>query len=269
MAFHEVNGINIRYEVVGTGPPLALIIGYRLHGGAWPEAFVDRLSEHFSVLTFDARGTGLSDKPASGYDLHVIATDVLGLMDHLGWPKAHILGFSMGGAISQELAIRYPDRVDRLVLFATFPGGLYGVQASWPILRRLFELDGLSPEEAARQVWPVTYAPGYLSTNANAIEAQMRREIAYPTPPHAARALREAIQAFSTTFRLEQIGAETLVATGAEDILVPPENSHRLAHRIPNANLTMIPGLGHRAIWEAPEEVAQFVSDFLNASGAV
>jgi 3-oxoadipate enol-lactonase len=264
MAFHEVNGVNIRYEVVGRGPPLALIIGYRLHGGAWPEVFVDKLSEQFSVLTFDARGTGRSDKPGSGYDLHVIATDVLGLLDHLGWPKAHILGFSMGGAIAQELAIRHPDRVERLVLFATFPGGLYGVRASWPILRRLFELDGLSPEEAARQVWPVTYAPGYLSANAKAIEAQMRREIAYPTPPHAARAQREAIQAFSTTFRLEQIRAETLVATGADDILVPPENSLRLAHRIPNAKLTTIPSLGHRAIWEAPEETARFITDFLS-----
>jgi pimeloyl-ACP methyl ester carboxylesterase len=266
MAFQRVNGITLRYEVAGRGPPLALIIGYRLHGAAWPEEFIERLARRFSVLSFDHRGTGLSDKPESGYELHTMASDLVGLFGHLGWPKAHILGFSMGGAIAQELAIRYPERAARLVLFATFPGGLYGVRAPWPVLRCLFELDGLSPEEAARQVWPVTYASDYLSANLDAVETQMHREIAYPTPPYAARAQREAIQAFSTTFRLEQIRAETMVATGAEDILVPPENSRRLAHRIPNARRTIIPGLGHRAIWEAPEEIAEIVTHFLQKS---
>jgi pimeloyl-ACP methyl ester carboxylesterase len=110
-------------------------------------------------------------------------------------------------------------------------------------------LDGLSAEEAARQVWPVTYSSHYLRANLEAVEMQMRREIAQPTPARVARAQREAIQAFSTTFRLEQIRAETLVATGADDMLVPPENSRRLAHRIPNAKLVTIPSLGHRAIW--------------------
>jgi 3-oxoadipate enol-lactonase len=263
MAFQRVNGLSIHHDVVGTGPPLALIFGYRLHGAAWPEAFVQRLARRFSVLTFDNRGAGLSEKPAAGYDLHVMAGDLLGPLDHLSWSKAHVLGFSMGGAIAQELAIRHPKRLDRLVLFATFAGGLYGVRAPRPVLRLLFELDGLSPEDAARQLWPVTYAADYLNANAQAIEAQMRREIAYPTPSHAARAQREAIQAFSTTFRLEQIRAETLVATGTEDIIIPPENSRRLAHRIPNARLVMFPHLGHRAVWEAPKETADVVLDFL------
>jgi pimeloyl-ACP methyl ester carboxylesterase len=263
MAFQRINGLDIHYDVVGAGPPLALIIGYRLHGAAWPEAFVERLATQFSVLTFDNRGTGRSEKPSSGYDLHLMAGDLLGLLDHLSWSKAHLLGFSMGGAIAQEFAIRHPERLDRLVLFATFPGGLYGVRAPWPVLRRLFELDGLSPEDAAKQLWPVTYATNYLNANAEAAEAQMRREIAYPTPSDVARAQREAIQAFSTTFRLERIRAETLVATGTEDRLIPPENSRRLAHRIPNSRLTMFPDLGHRAIWEAPVQIADVVIDFL------
>jgi pimeloyl-ACP methyl ester carboxylesterase len=167
-------------------PPLALIIGYPLHGAAWPEAFVERLATRFSVLTFDNRGTGQSEKPSSGYDLHIMAGDLLGLLHHLSWSKPHVLGFSMGGAIAQEFAIRHPERLDRLVLFATFPGGLYGVRAPWPVLRRLFELDGLFPEDAAKQLWPVTYAADYLNANAEAAEAQMHREIAYPTPSHAA-----------------------------------------------------------------------------------
>jgi 3-oxoadipate enol-lactonase len=89
MAFEPVNGLNLRYDVVGAGPPLGLVIGYRLHGASWPQAFIDKLAQHFTVLTFDNRGTGLSDKPASSYELYTMAGDVLGLFSHLNWAKAH------------------------------------------------------------------------------------------------------------------------------------------------------------------------------------
>src|SRR5215210_3856304 len=263
MAFLSANGVSLRYEVTGKGPPLCLIIGYRLHGAAWPDAFIESLAGRFSVLTFDSRGTGLSDKPAYGYGLHTMATDVAGLLDGLGWTRAHVLGFSMGGAIAQELAIRSPERVDRLVLFATFPGGLLGIPAPWPVLRRLFDVEGLPPEEAARQLWPVTYSAAYLAGHPNAVEAQMRCEIAHPTPDHAARGQGAAIRAFSSGLRLSQIRAETLVATGTEDALVPPGNSRILASGISGARLAVLPGLGHRAIWEAPEAAAELVGDFL------
>src|SRR5215213_7413771 len=263
MPFLSANGVTLHSEVTGDGPPLCLIIGYRLHGAAWPTDFVESLARHFSVLTFDNRGTGLSEKPPHGYGLHTMAADVAGLFDGLGWARAHVLGFSMGGAIAQELAIRHPERVDRLVLFATFPGGLLGIPAAWPVLRRLFNVEGLSPEEAARQVWPVTYPAAYLAAHPEAVEAQMRREIAHPTPDHAARGQGAALRAFSSGLRLSQIRAETLVATGSEDQLVPPGNARILANGIPGARLAVLPGLGHRAIWEAPEDTAALVRRFL------
>lgn len=261
--FLSANNVSLRYELSGEGPALCLISGYRLHGAAWPKAFVESLSCRFSVLMFDNRGTGLSDKPANGYDLDVMAEDVAGLLNGLGWPRAHVLGFSMGGAIAQELAIRNPERIDRLVLFATFPGGLFGIPAPWSVLRRLFNLEGLSPDEAARQIWPVTYSAAYLAAHPDAVEAQMRREIAHPTPDHAARGQGVAIRAFSSFLRLPQIQAETLVATGTEDALVPPGNSRILASRIRGSRIALLSGLGHRAIWEAPEEIAELVGDFL------
>src|SRR5215210_326459 len=200
MAFLSANGVSLRYEVTGKGPQLCLIIGYRLHGAAWPDAFIESLARHFSVLTFDNRGTGLSEKPAYGYALYTMAADVAGLMDGRGWTSAHVLGFSMGGAIAQELAIRNPERVDRLVLFATFPGGLLGIPAPWPVLRRLIEVEGLSPEEAARQLWPVTYSAAYLAGHPDAVEAQVRCEIAHPTPDHAARGQGAALRDFRGGF---------------------------------------------------------------------
>jgi pimeloyl-ACP methyl ester carboxylesterase len=241
-------------------------MGYRLHGAVWPALFVDRLAQRFSVLTFDNRGTGLSDKPAQAYDMHVMAADVAGLLDALGFSKAHVLGFSMGGAVAQEFALRHPQRLDRLVLFATFPGLGFGVPAPWPVLRRLFDNEGLPPEDAARQAWPVTYSPEYLTANPDTVEAQMRREVAHPTPDHVARAQRQALGSFSSSFRLWRMRAATLVATGGADEIVPPANSWILTSFIPRARLAVLPGLGHRAIWEAPGQAADLVSEFLHPS---
>jgi 3-oxoadipate enol-lactonase len=80
MPFVSTNGVLLRYHPEGNGPPLCLIMGYRLHGAVWPDLFVDRLVRRFSVLTFDNRGTGLSDKPAQGYGMHVMAVDVASLL---------------------------------------------------------------------------------------------------------------------------------------------------------------------------------------------
>jgi pimeloyl-ACP methyl ester carboxylesterase len=97
----------------------------------------------------------------------------------------------------------------------------------------------------------------------------MHREIAHPTPDHVARGQRAGLRAFSTGFRLWQVKAKTLVVTGVEDQLVPPANSKILTRAIPHARLQCLPGLGHRAIWEAPEEMADLVIDFLAAAPQV
>jgi pimeloyl-ACP methyl ester carboxylesterase len=171
----------------------------------------------------------------------------------------------MGGAVAQELAIRYPDRVDRLALFASFAGYCFTIPAPWWIQRRLFDVEGLTAEEAAKQVWPVTYTAQYLRENRLTVDAQMRREIAHPTPDHVARGQRAGLRGFSSGFRLWRLRAKTLVVTGAEDQIIPPGNSRILALAIPDARLQSIPELGHRAIWEAPEEMADLVIEFLTA----
>ena len=215
------------------------------------------------VISFDNRGTGRSDKPPGGYEFANMANDVLGLMDTLRLQRVHLLGFSMGGAIAQEFAIRHPDRLDRLILFGTFCGGIWAEPASYSVFRRLLAADDQSPEEAARQAWPVTYSPEYLATHADTVEQQMRRELEHPTPTFVAQRQMEALRQFDSYRDLPNIRAPTLVATGADDVLVKPRNSQILASRIPNSRLELLADLGHRAIWEAPEEIADLVGDFL------
>ena len=259
----DVNGITIAFDVRGSGPPLVLIMGYRLSSSAWPSSFIDGLSKRFTLILFDNRGTGLSDKPTFGYEISNMAKDVRGLLDHLEITRANILGYSMGGAIAQEFVRQFPDRVLGLVLCATMCGGPRAVYASPPVVRVMRELDGLKPEEIARRIWEITYSPGYLENHRQLAEDQMRREIAAPTPLHAADLQYQAFAEFDCSKALPNIQAKTLVLTGDLDRLVSPQNSKFITSLIPGASLIVIPGCGHRMMWEATDECIGFVTEFL------
>jgi 3-oxoadipate enol-lactonase len=263
MPFSTVNGISIYHDVVGEGPALCLINGYRLSGAAWPRSFIAHLATRCSVVSLDNRGTGRSGKPDQGYEFGNLAKDVVGLLDDLRLPRVHLLGFSMGGAIAQEVAIRYADRIDRLILFGTFCGGIWAEPAAFSVFSRLLVTEHQTPEEALRQAWPVTYAPDYLAANADAVEQQLHRELEHPTPVFVAQRQLEALRQFGRYHDLPRINAKTLVAAGTLDVLVKPRNAVILASRIPNARLELLADLGHRAIWEAPEEMAELIGDFL------
>lgn len=263
MRYADINGIRIAYGVRGSGPPLVLIMGYRLSSLAWPLDFIEALAVRFTVVIFDNRGTGESDKPTIGYEISNMARDVRGVMDHLQIQRANVLGYSMGGAIAQEFVRQFPDRVLGMVLCATMCGGARAIYASSSVVRVMRELDGLKPEEIARQIWRVTYSPGYLETHRERAEDQMRREIAAPTPLHAADLQFQAFAEFDCSKALPNIQAPTLVLTGDLDQLISPQNSKFIASLIPGASLIVIPGCGHRMMWEATEECVGFVMEFL------
>ena len=259
----DVNGINIAFRVQGNGPPLVLIMGYRLSSAAWPSKFVEALAKNFTVITFDNRGTGQSDKPLTGYALANMARDVAGLLDEIGIESTFVLGYSMGGAIAQEFTRQFPDRVAGLILCATMCGGPRATYADASVVRVMRDLDGFSTEQIARRIWEVTYAPDYLRQNRALAEDQMRRETALPTPLHAADLQFQAFAEFDGSKALSQIRCPTLVLTGDLDRLIRPENSRMLAQLIPGAKLVVIPGGGHRVLWEAVEECTDLIDGFL------
>jgi pimeloyl-ACP methyl ester carboxylesterase len=263
MRHADINGIKLAFGVLGSGPPLVLIMGYRLPSLAWPLDFIEALAEQFTVVLFDNRGTGASDKPTIGYEISNMARDVSGLLDHLEIARANVLGYSMGGAIAQEFVRQFPERVLGLVLCATMCGGPRATYAPPSVGRVMRELDGLTPEEIARQIWSVTYSPGYLENHRELAENQMRREIAAPTPLHAADLQYQAFAEFDCSKSLPGIQAPTLVLTGDLDRLVAPQNSKFIAGLIPSARLIVIPGCGHRMMWEATDECVAFVTEFL------
>jgi pimeloyl-ACP methyl ester carboxylesterase len=118
----KIDGINMAYDVSGQGEPLVLIMGL-LGGTRQSWVFQKRaFSKHFKVITFDSRGMGKSDKPSEPFTMKTLADDTIGLMNHLNIDKAHVLGVSHGGRVAQEVAINYPERVNKLVLASTNTG---------------------------------------------------------------------------------------------------------------------------------------------------
>ena len=125
MPFGRVRDLELYYEVAGAGPRLLFINGTNADLRR-RQPYVDMLSEHFTVLRYDQRGLGQTDKPDKPYSMADYADDAAALMDLVRWDKAMVLGVSFGGSVAQEMARRHQERITRLALACANPGGPFG-----------------------------------------------------------------------------------------------------------------------------------------------
>src|SRR5438552_13826784 len=123
------DGTKIAYNKRGNGAPLALIMGFSGAGRAWGEPFLKLIETKFQTFVIDNRGTGESDKPDRSWSLRDMAGDVAAVLDDAGVKRAHVFGISMGGMISQEFVLAYPERVRGLVLGCTNCGASHSIAA--------------------------------------------------------------------------------------------------------------------------------------------
>ncbi|MGD9933079.1 MAG: alpha/beta fold hydrolase [Dehalococcoidia bacterium] len=251
------------YEEAGSGHPLLLIMGLGGDLQAWALQ-VPELSRHFRVITYDNRGAGRSSAPDRPYSIPQMAADAVGLLDHLGIEKAHVLGFSMGGYIAQELVLANPGRVEKLILMSTAPGiDGYGraVVRTWMDVRR----SNMSREHIVRNTAPYLYSPELLDDQAR-FERAVLNSVNNPYAQGDVGFLRQAdaILGFDAESRLGQVKAPTLVVCGADDTLVPLRNSEKLAKLIPGATLKTLSG-AHLGAIEYPSEYNDAFVEFLSA----
>lgn len=258
----RINGVGLVYDVQGSGEPLVLIHGAQGDRSMF-SGIVPVFARQFRVLTFDQRGSGQSEKPDMEYSIALLADDTATLMDHVGFPSAHIIGVSMGGMIAQEFALRHPNRVRSLVLGCTTPGGPHAVRLGGDALTRAYSTEPLSAEERGRALAEAAFTKGYIEQHPEIIPAMIEARRQRPLDPVALSHRMKAAYAHDTYDRLAHIHCPTLVITGKDDVLISWENSRMLAERIPNAKLVLLEPAGHVFWMEQPEQSLQAMLTFL------
>jgi len=244
MPFTDANGVSLYYELEGSGERLLCISGTGGDLRHQPRLTDGPLSANFEVLAYDQRGLGQSSGPAWPYAMADFADDAAALLDAVGWEDCLVLGISFGGMVAQELAIRRPAPVRRLVLACTSAGGTGG--ASYP----LHKLVDLSPEERSAvrmELLDTRWDESWRRANPEMVQLIGERmglegEEGRPTPGLANQLAARADH--DTADRLGSISCPTLVCGGRFDGIAPPANSEFLARAIPGAQLEMFDG-GH------------------------
>ncbi len=252
--------VRIAWEERGAGFPLVLVQGLGYARWGW-EPVADRLAERFRVVLLDNRGIGASEAPPGPYTVAELAGDVIAVLDEAGIERAHVLGTSLGGMIVQEVALAAPERVERLVLVCTTPGGANAAPMPEVTVRLIAEAPTLEPLVALRRFVENALAPDPPDELVERILAH-RISTAQPLPAWAAQAAAGA--AFDAWDRLPGLRVPTLVVHGTADVVVDPRNAELLAQRIPDARSELFPGCGHLLYWEEPERFAEVVEEFLS-----
>jgi pimeloyl-ACP methyl ester carboxylesterase len=243
----------------GAGEPLVLVAGLGTKGTSW-RPFLETAARHFHVLSFDNRGSGRAPSASRSIAIRDFSDDLLRLLDALGLERVHLVGRSMGGMIAQELALRAPERVARLVLVST-------AARADAHLRRVFELwaelaERGVPADLRHRATLLWCLGARALAKQGAAAAYLERKSHGDRPRDYALQAR-ACAAHDALDRLGTLSVPTLVVGGSDDRLTPPAQAVVLARAIPAAELAIFPGAGHLPYLEAPAAFAARVLEFL------
>ena len=254
------------WESTGEGAPVLMIMGLGLSGGAWWRT-VPVLSRRLRVITFDHRGIGRSESPMPAYTVEAMADDAVCVIDDLGLDAVHVYGFSLGGMVAQQMALRHPERVRALVLGATHPGGRRVAHPEDEVVaffRRRLQMES---EEAAWASVPYNYGERCRAAQTARIAEDIEVRLHTSFNLRAYRAHLYAASLHNCHGRLGRIAAPTVVVHGSEDRMVPVANAHLLANGIPGARLRILEGSGHLYPTEEPDIDSEIGSFFESHSG--
>lgn len=267
MAIAQLNGIEMYYESLGEGKALVLIMGLGGNVDWWGTGFRKQLARHRQIIALDNRGAGRTREEENGRPLTIeqMAEDIVALLDHIEIDIADVLGLSMGGMIAQELAFRYPNRVGKLILGCTSPGGLKAVLPTPMAMQLLF---GLSQVDSTRSLMEaqmkLLFPDNFIATHQPFLEAMYKSLSRHPmTRENFLRQL-SAIQTWQGTYnRLPNLQHKTLVLHGKEDILLPVGNAELFRQTIPDAKVVLYDDCGHGFAAQLPAQVMRDIETFL------
>ena len=262
-----VNGINMYYEVHGQGEPLVLIMGSFGALEAW-SLQIHAFQKHYKVIVFDNRGIGRTDKSPVPYSIATMADDAVGLMDHLGIDKAHVLGMSLGGPVAQDTAINHPRKVKKLILVCSL--AVADGTHLHPDMVKAFGVEEGSREVDLRSIDFLEIMKATVSLAFNdkllrdSLSAQAEGWFKQFEMEGFVRQW-EAVSSYNALDRLNRIEAQTLVITGTEDRIINPHSSEVIASLIPNSKLVKVEGGSHAFFMEMSDRFNTEVLDFLRS----
>jgi 3-oxoadipate enol-lactonase len=257
------------YERRGSGEPLLLITGFTISSAIF-EPIVGLYDDRLECITYDHRGSGRSSAPPIPTSMPELAGDAVRVLDELGLESAHVYGLSMGGMVAQEMAIRFPDRVRGLVLGCSTAGGPRAIR---PTLREWKALIGAMAGGLTKKGRPwlggALFSDEFRREHPERVNELLQFFAAHRAPPHGAIAHLLASVYHDTMSRLPLIQAPTLVMHGEHDAMAPIANARMIAHRIPDAELRIVPGTGHAYGLEKPEESRDLFFEWLEARSPI
>ena len=259
---HATDGTRIHYEVTGKSgaTPVLMIQGLGASKNAWNLQRI-AMATRFRIISFDNRGAGRSDKPTEPFTLEQMADDALAVLDAAGIETAHVVGASMGGVISQIIAVKYPHRVRSLTLVCTACRNHPWRQDLLQTWAKTAEEKGMIEvgKEAAQWVMsPRSFRRLVPAFTWMGPLAALRPRHSFVSQIHAILDTREDL-----VDQLSTITAPTMVIVGNQDILTPRGDSEEIAERIPNSELVVISGAAHGLMMEHSSTFNKILIEFL------
>ena len=259
---HAIDGTRIHYEVTGKpgATPVLMIQGLGASKNAWNLQRI-AMATRFRIISFDNRGAGRSDKPTVPFTLEQMAEDAIAVLDAAGIETAHVVGASMGGVISQIVAVKYPQRVRSLTLVCTACRNHPWRQELLQSWAKTAEEKGMIEvgKEAAQWVMsPRSFRRLVPAFTWMGPLAALRPRHSFVSQIDAILNTREDL-----VDQLSTITAPTMVIVGNQDILTPRGDSEEIAERIPNAELVIISGAAHGLMMEHSSTFNKILIEFL------
>jgi 3-oxoadipate enol-lactonase len=245
----------------GAGPTLLLLNGLSASGLVWPDAWLRRLEERYQVIRVDNRGSGWSRSAPSPFTIGDLAEDAWNVLQACGVERATVLGLSLGGVTAQELAIRYPEAVDRLVLVATRPPTPAQIPSRSEALLALARTPqpDTDPRDFFLSIWGDLAAPGFAAGHPEVMDELVNQITRRISPRSGLLNQGRASYSWHDPARLRRITAATTVVHGDRDPLIPVGNGMRLARLIPNASYVELPEVGHLVPQEAGDALLRIL----------
>jgi pimeloyl-ACP methyl ester carboxylesterase len=248
----------MHYEERGAGKPLLLVPGIPAIASDWAP-LAEPLSRTRRVIAYDNRGSGATTVTPAPYTASGLAGDAVALLDALEIERADVFGMSLGGMIAQELALGWPERVDRLVLGCTHCG-LAHAEPPERDAGRAFAMETDDWADRMRALAPFAFAAGVDGEFLEGFIEKKSRDVQDAEGYAGQIAAAVGHDAYE---RLPQIGRPTLIVTGDGDRVIPGASSEVMHERIPGSRLEVVAGAGHLFFLERPEATLRLLDEFL------